>query len=309
MKKRFVLFILLAVLGLTVCACDTVSEEPMETVTDSLAETTDTSAVTESETAASTDISDTEWTTEALTEPDTEGITEADTSSDTQEPVSIDADLLLSTVLSRESENALADLRLTSEIQISMVSGGNLGAMKTTLMGSTSLIRDGEALALEMNLPSMIPYRLICVDGYLYVSGADGNFRCPLEAADESMIWGDLTAGMHPSTEDLPSDTDVDFLLEKIRAYIDTETPSMLFANVALETDPADRRRQRIRLTEACISFCQQNDERSQLLMQQMFAGIPEEQIRITIQTIIQMEQQLMALAAPAASPPNTKPD
>lgn len=78
---------------------------------------------------------------------------------------------------------------------------------------------------------------------------------------------------------------------------------------VALETDPADRRRQRIRLTEACISFCQQNDERSQLLMQQMFAGIPEEQIRITIQTIIQMEQQLMALAAPAASPPNTKPD
>lgn len=78
---------------------------------------------------------------------------------------------------------------------------------------------------------------------------------------------------------------------------------------VSLETDPADRRRQRIRLTEACIAFCQQNDERSQRLMQQMFAGIPEEHLRITIQTIIQMEQQLTALAAPPAPSTGTKPE
>ena len=78
---------------------------------------------------------------------------------------------------------------------------------------------------------------------------------------------------------------------------------------VVLEADPTDRRKQRVRLTEHCLAFCQQNDERSQRLMQQMFAGIPEEQIRITIQTIMQMEQQLTALAAPAASPTNTKPE
>ena len=67
---------------------------------------------------------------------------------------------------------------------------------------------------------------------------------------------------------------------------------------VALEADPADRRKQRIRLTQACVDFCHQNDERSQALMEQMFQGIPEEHLRITIQTIMRMEQQLMGLDA-----------
>lgn len=78
---------------------------------------------------------------------------------------------------------------------------------------------------------------------------------------------------------------------------------------VALESDPADRRRQRIRLTEHCLAFCEANDENSQRIMEQMFAGIPEEHLRITIQTIIQMEQQLMALAAPAKPSTGTKPE
>lgn len=65
---------------------------------------------------------------------------------------------------------------------------------------------------------------------------------------------------------------------------------------VALTTDPADRRKQRISLTEACQTFCRQNDEHSTLLMQQMFRGIPEENLRITIQTIMQMERQLQQL-------------
>lgn len=68
---------------------------------------------------------------------------------------------------------------------------------------------------------------------------------------------------------------------------------------VALETDPDDRRKQRIHLTEYCLAFCEANDENSQRIMQQMFAGIPEEHLRITIQTIMQMEKQLLALADP----------
>ena len=68
---------------------------------------------------------------------------------------------------------------------------------------------------------------------------------------------------------------------------------------VALETDPGDRRKQRIHLTEYCLAFCEANDENSQRIMQQMFAGIPEEHLRITIQTIMQMEKQLLALADP----------
>ena len=66
---------------------------------------------------------------------------------------------------------------------------------------------------------------------------------------------------------------------------------------VTLENDPNDRRKQRIHLTEQCTTFCQQRDEYSQQLMQQMFSGIPEENLRITIQTIMQMEQQLTTLA------------
>lgn len=67
---------------------------------------------------------------------------------------------------------------------------------------------------------------------------------------------------------------------------------------IAFVRDPADRRKQRIQLTPACMAFCQQNDERSQTLMQHMFDGIPEENLRVTIQTIMQMERQLGGLTA-----------
>ncbi len=69
---------------------------------------------------------------------------------------------------------------------------------------------------------------------------------------------------------------------------------------VALTTDPADRRRQRIALTESCMRFCRQNDERSAALLQQMFAGIPAEDILTTIRTIMQMEKQLGGLESAA---------
>ncbi len=73
---------------------------------------------------------------------------------------------------------------------------------------------------------------------------------------------------------------------------------------VSFTPDPDDRRKQRILLTETCAAFCQSNDDRSTALMQQMFAGIPEENLRTTIQTILQMEKQLNRLAgdgSPAA--------
>ncbi len=68
---------------------------------------------------------------------------------------------------------------------------------------------------------------------------------------------------------------------------------------VAMVADPNDKRKQRIQLTEICMDFCRRNDERSQQLIGQMFSGIPEEHLRITIQTILQMEQQLNGLATP----------
>lgn len=65
---------------------------------------------------------------------------------------------------------------------------------------------------------------------------------------------------------------------------------------VTLEADPADKRKQRICLTEHCLRFCRENDSRSQQLMAQMFHGIPQEDILTTIRTIMQMEKQLGGL-------------
>ncbi|MBO5353090.1 MAG: MarR family transcriptional regulator [Lachnospiraceae bacterium] len=67
---------------------------------------------------------------------------------------------------------------------------------------------------------------------------------------------------------------------------------------VAITQDPADRRKQRISLTEQCLRFCAENDERSMIAITTMFANIPKEQLRITIRTIMQMEENLKGLCS-----------
>ena len=62
---------------------------------------------------------------------------------------------------------------------------------------------------------------------------------------------------------------------------------------VNINTDSGDKRKQRIELTEYCKEFCQKNDDMSSQIMKQMFDGISEEQIMVTIQTIIQIENNL----------------
>lgn len=60
--------------------------------------------------------------------------------------------------------------------------------------------------------------------------------------------------------------------------------------------DPKDKRKQRIILTEQCRAFCEKNDVQSQKMIAQLFEGIGEEQLLITIQTITQMERNLKNL-------------
>lgn len=62
---------------------------------------------------------------------------------------------------------------------------------------------------------------------------------------------------------------------------------------VRIAVDENDKRKQRIELTDYCREFCEKNDEMSANIMKKMFAGISEEQIQGTIQTIIQMEDNL----------------
>lgn len=62
---------------------------------------------------------------------------------------------------------------------------------------------------------------------------------------------------------------------------------------VNIYEDSRDKRKQRVQLTEYCMEFCQKNDELSSHIMRQMFEGITEEQLQMTIQTIMQIEQNL----------------
>lgn len=62
---------------------------------------------------------------------------------------------------------------------------------------------------------------------------------------------------------------------------------------VSILADPKDKRKQRIVLTDYCRDFCQKNDEMSGKIIREMFDGIDEEQLKITIATIIQMENNL----------------
>ncbi len=66
------------------------------------------------------------------------------------------------------------------------------------------------------------------------------------------------------------------------------------FVNISV--DSKDKRKQRVELTEKCIAFCNANDEKSNRAIRTMFDGISEEQLRITIQTIMQMEDNLKKL-------------
>lgn len=62
---------------------------------------------------------------------------------------------------------------------------------------------------------------------------------------------------------------------------------------VEILADSQDRRKQRIVLTKKCMDFCEENDEKSSRAVHAMFDGISEEQLRVTIQTIMQVEKNL----------------
>lgn len=62
---------------------------------------------------------------------------------------------------------------------------------------------------------------------------------------------------------------------------------------VSISIDENDKRKQRIELTDYCRDFCEKNNEMTMGVMEKMFAGVPEEQLQATIQTIIQIEDNL----------------
>lgn len=65
---------------------------------------------------------------------------------------------------------------------------------------------------------------------------------------------------------------------------------------VEMRQDEKDRRKQRIFLTEKARAFSASHDEQSQQIVGKIFDGIPEEQLDVTIQTILHMERNLKTL-------------
>ena len=57
--------------------------------------------------------------------------------------------------------------------------------------------------------------------------------------------------------------------------------------------DESDKRKQRIVLTKHCRKFCEKNNEMSVRIMSKMFEGVPEKDIRTTIETITKIEKNL----------------
>ena len=66
---------------------------------------------------------------------------------------------------------------------------------------------------------------------------------------------------------------------------------------IKFEQDEADKRKQRIVLTETCRKFCEKNDDMSMGTMTAMFEGIPEKDIKTTIKTIVTIEKNLKGLS------------
>jgi len=65
---------------------------------------------------------------------------------------------------------------------------------------------------------------------------------------------------------------------------------------VCISIDERDKRKQRIELTDYCKKFCTKNDEMAMSIMRIMFRGISKEQLQVTIQTIMQIEDNLKGL-------------
>ena len=65
---------------------------------------------------------------------------------------------------------------------------------------------------------------------------------------------------------------------------------------VSITADEKDKRKQRIEITKYCREFCEKNEEKTTSFMEALFSGISPEQLQVTIQTIMQMENNLKGI-------------
>lgn len=67
---------------------------------------------------------------------------------------------------------------------------------------------------------------------------------------------------------------------------------------VHITVDEKDKRKQRIELTDYCREFWAKNDEMTTMAIGKMFEGVSTEQLQVTIQTIMHIENNLIQFEA-----------
>ena len=251
MKKLYFFTALLLALLLLVCACSEKEGENVETLPETLPETIP-EAITDASsdiTATTTDVqadtlptTDTEATdedvTEALTDPETLPETEALTEAPTEAETDATVDDLLESVMSQNQLDNLSDYRIVTDMKIDLTA--SLNGMQTTmaLTGGLQMVQAASGgMSLQLNIPTMEPYALVYTDGMMYVSSADGNFRCPMTDEELSLVWSELLGD--DFSADGETENGMSGMLGSMSDLLSLMPLSALFAESEIITDEA----------------------------------------------------------------------
>lgn len=194
-------------------------------------------------TQAVTDTAVTEPTNETVAEtlPETTPETLPETESATTPSDDPDLDDLLEEILQSNQFETAGDYRIDSEIKLDIAVGMNGMETNMSLTGGLSLIQqENQGISLEMTVPTQDPVSLVYIDGFLYVTNAEGKYRCPMDEVEMALVWSELMEDLFP-TEDIPEDeeAETDDLMGGFADMLSTMKLSALFAETEVVTDEA----------------------------------------------------------------------
>lgn len=238
MKKLLIFTSLLLSLLLLVCAC---GEESSET-TDTLQETVlqESSALTdvtdaESETIPTTEAESMDIDTEPVTAPETD--TEAKTEALTEAPTESPVDVFLEAVMSQNQLDHLREYHITTDMRIDL--SASMNGMETTmaLTGGLQMIQSSDhGMALQLQIPTMEPYTLVYIDGMMYVTSAEGKYRCPMTEVELALVGSELLGDLFP-TDGAPTEGGMDILPDEMSGLLSSMQLSVLFAESEMVTN------------------------------------------------------------------------
>lgn len=240
MKKLLIFTSLLLSLLLLVCACGNENVEPAETLLEETSAFTDT-ADAESETIPTIEAEITDIATEPITSPetDTDATSEAPTEAMSETPTQSPVDVFLEAVMSQNPMDGLREYRITSDIRIDI--SASMNGMETTmaLTGGLQMTQSSDhGMALELQIPTMEPYALIYIDGMIYITSAEGRFRCPMTEVELALVESELLGTLFPTDGETP-DGGMDILPDEMSDLLSSMQISTLFAESEMVTDEA----------------------------------------------------------------------